>query len=61
MFMSIRREQEGASGHGGEREQAPNRERFVQEDQGEDRGETRREREQHPRLNHAQVSEPPYE
>lgn len=61
MFMPIRREQEGADGHGGEREQAPNHKAFVQQDQREDRGETRREREQHPRVNHAQVSEPPHE
>ena len=61
MFMSIRREQEGASGHEREREQAPSPKGLVQEDQGEDRGETWREREQHPGLDHPELPESPYE
>jgi hypothetical protein len=61
MFMTVRGEEEGARGHGNEREQSPNGKGFAQEDQGEDRGETGREREEHSCLNHPQVSEPPHE
>lgn len=61
MFMPIRREQERPRGHGRERKQAPTPKGFAQEDQGEDRGEARREREEHPGLDHSELTEPSYE
>ncbi len=61
MFMPIGREQEGARGHGPKRQQAPSCNGFVQKHPCENRGETGRECEQHPGLDHSEVSESPYE